>query len=181
MPDIRENIKNKYNTAVEDYVVMFKNTYFRNVECEDWWVSDEIGDVLVVNDYFFSFNDIKYAINNKVSKHELFKWYDHSLAHGMNNCEGSPPTLREWWEDRKNKTKLAEWKLKLYDFTVMDFSKDLKMVLSDPAEDGWYATVTVGHDGVSVKPNKWSGKWERPMPIDCKVVARTEKPLDIDM
>ena len=161
--------------------MLFKNTYFRNVECEDWWVSHEIGTVLAINDYFFSFKDIKYAIDSKVTSGELFAWYEHSLNHGMNNCEGEPPTLSEWWENRKNREKLATWHLGLYNRTLVDFTKDPKMVQSDPTEEGWYATVLVGPGGIMTKANKWTGKWERPVTVGYKVAARTEEPLDIDL
>ena len=48
-------------------------------DCEIFWVHDEVGGILVLNDYFINFLDLKYDIDKDVEKDKFFAWYDYSL------------------------------------------------------------------------------------------------------
>jgi hypothetical protein len=41
------------------------------------WVNDEIGTVLMINDYFFGMDDIILALKKNVTRKKLFEWYDY--------------------------------------------------------------------------------------------------------
>ena len=41
----------------------------------DGWVSDEIGSICLIADYFFDFHDIKYCVDNDISFDWLSDWY----------------------------------------------------------------------------------------------------------
>lgn len=109
MCETRKKLKEKYESSVEGYVVTFKNTYFKNIDCEDYWIGGEIGGVLFINDFFFGFDNIKYAIDNRITEKELFNWYDKVLEIGMNESENEPPTLQQWWENSADYKKRMRW------------------------------------------------------------------------
>ena len=41
-----------------------------------WWVSDDCGGVMFINDYFFSLDDMIDFIKNNYSKKDMFDYYD---------------------------------------------------------------------------------------------------------
>ena len=52
----------------------------------DWfWVGDDIGGVLFVNDDYWSFEDVKVALAYEIPKNTLFAWHSDSLDHAMEN------------------------------------------------------------------------------------------------
>jgi len=65
-------LKNKYNKICNKYVEIFckKNKlYFKG------WIGDNIGGVSGINDYFFDFDDIKYAVDNEIKFSWVSDWY----------------------------------------------------------------------------------------------------------
>lgn len=73
------NIKEQYEIAVNRYIEKFVKKH--GYEFTDW-VSDEVGGVAVfIEQYFFSFTDIKYDIDNKVKKGLIFRHQDDSVEH----------------------------------------------------------------------------------------------------
>lgn len=73
----------EWEDSTDDLVNYFISKYFGNFEdSEHWWVADEIGGVLYVNDYWFSVSDIVDFIRYKYSKKMMFKYYDYKLEYG---------------------------------------------------------------------------------------------------
>lgn len=74
---MREKLKRWTNETKElgDYFVLH---YFGR-DAENWWVADEIGGVLCVNDYFFNLGDIVDYIRHSYSKNKMFEYYDYQL------------------------------------------------------------------------------------------------------
>ena len=60
----------------------FIERYFGKREnVEYYWIAEDIGGVLSVNDYFFSLSDIVEFIKYHYSKNMMFKYYDYALEY----------------------------------------------------------------------------------------------------
>lgn len=82
--------------SIEKYIVTFKNRFFKNTDCEDYWVSGVPGGIFYINGYYFLFDDIKYSIDNKVTTKELFNWYN-SVKSVLKQDISSPySSLQDW-------------------------------------------------------------------------------------
>ena len=57
----------------------FVERYFGDDITDMFWISDIIGDILVVNDYFFSLDFIREAIKYNATSRQLFDFYDLKL------------------------------------------------------------------------------------------------------
>lgn len=57
---------------------LFVAHYFGR-DAESWWVAEEIGGVLFVNDYFFNLHDIVDFIRYRYSNNKMFEYYDYQL------------------------------------------------------------------------------------------------------
>lgn len=75
------SVKDKFAQVCAEYIEIFcqKHLGCKSEECEIFWVHDEVGGLLVLNDYFISFLDLKYDIDHNVPKDQFFGWYDYSL------------------------------------------------------------------------------------------------------
>jgi len=65
----------EFDTLKEKYSLLFVKKYFGEEASSTFWQ----GNVFYINDYYFGFMDIVYAINNNVGENNLFEWYDYSL------------------------------------------------------------------------------------------------------
>lgn len=83
---------NRWEKATNELVDIFVDYYFgKENEPEVWWVADDIGGVLFVNDYFFDLNRIREALMYKASKRKLFDFYDYELNWHMNKKNKGEP------------------------------------------------------------------------------------------
>ncbi len=73
-----KKILKNWEDETELLATYFINRYFGN-DTEHYWVCDEIGSVLVVNDYFFNVGDMVEFIRGNYSKDKMFEYYDYSL------------------------------------------------------------------------------------------------------
>ena len=75
------NTRAKFAQACAEYIEAFCQKHFDCGvgECEIFWVRDEVGGILMLNDYFLSFLDLKYDIDHDVPKDQFFAWYDYAL------------------------------------------------------------------------------------------------------
>jgi hypothetical protein len=67
----------EWERATENLKEYFISKYF--TETEAWWVSDEIGGVLYVNDHFFNLEDIVDYIRYNYSKDKMFENYEYKM------------------------------------------------------------------------------------------------------
>jgi len=67
----------EYYKACDNLVFDFIDKYFKDEGNSHDWVG-EIGGVAIINDYYFNFDDIVFALKKKVSRKKLFEWYDYS-------------------------------------------------------------------------------------------------------
>jgi hypothetical protein len=67
-----------WEVATNELVESFVFKYFGQVT-DIYWVAEEVGGVLAVNDYFFNLSDIINFIRHNYSKNKMFEYYDYSL------------------------------------------------------------------------------------------------------
>lgn len=72
-----------YENNIIEITKVFCKKYFG--DCYEYsdndWAGGDIGGIIIINDYFFSFNkDILIALKYKATKKELFGFYDYSLG-----------------------------------------------------------------------------------------------------
>lgn len=77
-------MKKQFENIAKDYVEAFlrKHQMYDEETGEYYsyeWVSNEIGSVLCVSDYYIPFDDIRYDIDNAVPKDIYFQYYDYVL------------------------------------------------------------------------------------------------------
>jgi hypothetical protein len=90
---MKKVLKANYEKAVQGYVKEFcKRTDLR---FEDW--VDGTGGNVLLGDYYFNFDDIKYHIDNNLNNDLIFDWYDVVVS------RASLPTYKEFISLRKLK------------------------------------------------------------------------------
>lgn len=88
---------NKITNELAEYFII---KYFGKLEdCEYWWIADDIGDVIFINDYFFNLSDIVDFLKYKYSKKDMFTYYDYRLA--MDTKDKNPICIRDWKKLKK--------------------------------------------------------------------------------
>ena len=69
-----------WENETEELCQYFHDRYFGK-NADIWWVSESIGGVLVIADYFFSLNDVVDFIRYSYSKKEMFNYYNYRLEY----------------------------------------------------------------------------------------------------
>ena len=100
---MKQELKTKlsdWENATSELAYAFINHYFGKDEDQDWyWVADNIGDVLFVNDRFFNVSDLVDFIKYNYSKSQMFGYYDYRLElYEKNSKKDSNPIIciRDW-------------------------------------------------------------------------------------
>ena len=70
------NLKDRFNEICCDYVDRFCRKHEFNPKDVSWV---NIGGIVSIADYFFSFDNIRYDIDNRVNKSMMIEFYDYSL------------------------------------------------------------------------------------------------------
>lgn len=180
--DTISKIKKEYNDVCDKYISLFKSKYFPEIPLDTYWVDlDSIGGVLYINDYFFSFDNIKYAVDNNITEDSLFEWYDHTMSLSTGSAVEDTPTLKEWWENRENKNKKLEWELQTYHKKLFDFTnKDFTTTTQNPAKNGYYIVVFTDRDGIYQRAIEYEdGYWLKHTNAILHKIARTKEPIEI--
>ena len=73
----------QWEIATHNLTNVFTNRYFKNSVSDIYWVGDEVGGVLCVNDYFFDIGRICEAIRYNTSVKRLFEYYDKEIEFAM--------------------------------------------------------------------------------------------------
>ena len=63
----------------------FVERYFGDDASDVYWIGNDIGDVLAINDYFFSLDFIREAIKYNATTKQLFDFYDLKLEFDTKN------------------------------------------------------------------------------------------------
>ena len=72
-------ILQQYYEACKELMGEFVRIYYKESGIEDtevWWVSNNIGTVACINDYYWNMEDMATAIKHNISEKVLFDWYD---------------------------------------------------------------------------------------------------------
>jgi len=72
----------EWERATNNLVAMFIELYF-DEDTDFYWIADEIGGVLNVNDYFFNLDTITDALRYDATSDALFRYYDLDLDASM--------------------------------------------------------------------------------------------------
>lgn len=90
-----QNALTHYEDACEDIADKFMEKYYveGSEYPEHYWVGDEVGGVLSVNDEFWPLGDMVTALRLKVLPSKLFAWYYESLGASL---KGGFPNLRNY-------------------------------------------------------------------------------------
>lgn len=75
---------NDWERATNDLCNHFILKYFGK-DADTYWIADEVGGVLFINDYFFDVNNILDFLRNKYSVKMMFRYYDYQLKQHENN------------------------------------------------------------------------------------------------
>ena len=96
----KEILLNNFYGAVNDLAWFFVDKYFGHNS--DWyWIADEVGVVLEVNDRFFNLNQIVDYLKYKYTSKDMFAHYDESLD---NTVRGKDLiSIKNWKKLRKLK------------------------------------------------------------------------------
>lgn len=82
------NILKQWEETSNEIAGYFKKKYFGRDATEYYWISDEIGGVYVINDYFFDLSDMVNFIKYKYNIDDMFAYYDYDLKEAEKGKEG---------------------------------------------------------------------------------------------
>lgn len=82
-----------WEEATESLKDVFVDKYFGGDVSDVYWIADDIGGCLAVNDYFFNLSDIVDFIKYGYSKNKMFAYYDERLNHQMKNEDKDIPFI----------------------------------------------------------------------------------------
>lgn len=93
----------RYNALCINYLNKF-NELINGTDCgNEWcsWLDDKPGDIAIITctddqtQYYFSFDVIRYSIDNSISREDIFGWYYRVRS-------GYPMSISKWIEDNIN-------------------------------------------------------------------------------
>lgn len=94
----KNNLKNEFNVICERYRKEFIRMYFTydDGSCPNsWWISDEPGTLLDLDsEYTFSFDTIRYCVDENVKYETLMEWYNYLLKAMDFNLP--TPNIKAW-------------------------------------------------------------------------------------
>lgn len=74
------------------------------------WVINEVGGIFQVGDYFFNFNDILTCYKLKITREQLFNWYDFCLSNPYVNISLARYIISPEERSKKEKEHLQQLK-----------------------------------------------------------------------
>jgi len=85
--------KKLYEQAVHQYCEQFCDLMWDDstVYDIDNWVSNDVGGIICIADYWFNFATIKEVVDKGIDKDTVFEWYDYNLNGGKIN-------LHNYWK-----------------------------------------------------------------------------------
>jgi hypothetical protein len=93
-----------WEEATESLRLLFVDKYFGK-DPEHYWIADDIGGVLFVNDYFFNLSDIVDFLKYNYSVKKMFEYYDYSLKCSQENKV--PINIKNYIKLKNGKRKLS--------------------------------------------------------------------------
>lgn len=72
-------LNKKLNRAIIAYEQAFLNQMGFDEEISETYWASRPGTILFINDYFFSFEDMRLIVDNDIPKEKVFEWYNYSV------------------------------------------------------------------------------------------------------
>ena len=89
----------QWEIATQNITNIFTEKYFKGVISDIYWVADEVGGVLTVNDYFFNLSDIIDFIRYDYKVEDMFEYYDYRCKKYLQGKETL--NIKSWKELNK--------------------------------------------------------------------------------
>jgi hypothetical protein len=83
----------RWEDVVNEISVYFAGKYFPK-DAEMWWVSEEVGSVMFINDYFFNPQDMIDFLRYRYSVSKMFEYYWYALK--TTEEGGSPINIKNY-------------------------------------------------------------------------------------
>lgn len=79
--EIKSEFLKEYERACDNFSQYFAAKYFGKDygDFDMWWVAEEIGGVLHINDYFFNMDDMVAYVKYGYSKEKMFQHYEWAM------------------------------------------------------------------------------------------------------
>jgi len=114
------------------------NTY-RKLLCEQFdidyensfWVGDDAGGTLYLNDYYVNFDDVRYLVDNKISFDVFSEWYDYDLRLKSINFDIVTPNLKSWCMGRPRHSEADIIELEKLHKKVLENKQILKCAINE--------------------------------------------------
>lgn len=119
---------NKWKLLTEEITDIFIREYFEIPDDEDVsinWIADDIGSIFEFADMFFSFSDVLDCYKHKITKEQLFTWYDYILAEPYINISLSNFILSPEEKAKKEEESLKKSKKNL-EMAQEEFNKAME-------------------------------------------------------
>ena len=84
----------QWEKASDDLAKYFVKKYFGKDASETYWIANDIGGCMVVNDYFFAMENMVDYLRYKYSVEDMFAHYDYDLESVSAGL--SPINIRNW-------------------------------------------------------------------------------------
>ena len=81
----------KLEKSITKFTDYFVNRYFGNDATDVYWIADEIGGVLLINDHFFNLDSMMDYVRYDYSSDEMDEHYWYSVE-----CKKSPINIKNW-------------------------------------------------------------------------------------
>ncbi len=131
---MEKTLKEQYAEICLEYLRAFNAKHeldMEDYELKQCWIGDEVGGIADLDDMFINFDDIRYDIDNKVSRNKIFDWYWNSVERAelkvkyMNYpayCKGAPDpiTPEDLKEIKECRKRLEEARKAFYD-SIKDY------------------------------------------------------------
>lgn len=98
----KKDLIENYEFACNQIARYFVKRYYGNPITADYkWVADTVGEVLIINDEFYSVEDMLHYLKNSASREHVFKHYWYSVEERM--VGRSPMNFKHFKMNLKNK------------------------------------------------------------------------------
>ena len=73
-----KELEKKYKDICNEYIAEFLDKHdlsINDYEFNEWWINNEVGGLVNLDDYTFNFDDIRYDVDHDIPGDQIFKWY----------------------------------------------------------------------------------------------------------
>ena len=77
-----KELEKKYKDICNEYIEAFLDKHdlsINDYEFNEWWIGDEVGGLVDLDDCTFNFDDIRYDVDHDIPSDQIFKWYWNSV------------------------------------------------------------------------------------------------------